>query len=166
MSDDFSRREAVRWGGESLAWFVGIFLIVLIVGWGLILAALGLKVATAGLMGKGQAHIIKESAPNRIVQQAGFERAWADIKVRDVQVSDAKKTLSQWDESNLGWQTRDNAIGTLAGQRRYLMDAYTGIKQNCQNIIATYNADARSYLSEQFRAADLPFQIEPTEYCK
>ena len=146
-------------------------------GWGFVLlfivisgvTVIGLwafGVATADIFGSGEAHKIKESAPNRIVQQASFEQAYADIKKFDQQVKDAAKAIEDWDKANVGWQQRDNAIGTLANQRRYLTDTLAGLKQQCQTTAANYNADSRKYLAKDFKAVDLPYEIDLAEHCK
>lgn len=146
-------------------WVVtGIFLFLLVLIWSITAVVFGLRVATAGIVGRGEAHIIKESAPNRIIQQAGFEQKFADIQKFDVQVKEAGAAIADWDKANAG--KPDNAIGTLAQQRKYLVDVLTGLKQQCQTTVANYNADARKYLAADFRAADLPESISLDKHCK
>ena len=37
---------------------------------------------------------------------------------------------------------------------------YNGLQSYCLSVVSEYNADARSFLSEDFRSADLPSKIE------
>ena len=164
MNDNFSRRDVVRYGAEGIGWYVAIFLVLLVVGWGLVLATMGLRVATAGLMGRANVHIQNQSAPNRIVQQAGFETAFAGVERFKTQLSDARKDLAAWDVSN--GAKPDNAIGTLATQRAYLAQVVTGLQQQCNNTVATYNADARKILAKDWRSSDLPRELDSGDYCK
>ena len=143
--------------------FVLVLALILALGWGLTAALWGMRVATAGIVGAGQAHIQKESAPNRIFQQAFFETAWADIRKYDVQVKDATAAVADWDKVNAG--KADNAIGTLANERARLASIATGIRQQCQTTVENYNAAARQYLARDFRAADLPEEIKLTSHC-
>jgi hypothetical protein len=156
--------------GEITGWhpwhFMFTCLAILGVCWGIAAATWGIGVATAGIVGQGEAHKIKESAPNRIVQQASFEQTWADIRKYDQQVKDAARAVDDWDRANAGWQQRDNGIGTLAQQRAYLVQVLTGVKQQCQTTVENYNADARKYLAADFRADDLPYQVDLADHCK
>ncbi len=148
----------------SMFLIVGIVAFVLVLGWAIMALTFGLRVATAGIVGRGEAHIIKESAPNRIIQQAGFEQAWADIRMFDQQVKDAGVAVTAWDAAN--GAKPDNALGTLANQRAYLVQTQTGLRQQCQRTVEQYNADARKYLAHDFRAADLPMEIDLASHCK
>lgn len=161
---DFSRRDIVRYGAEGIGWYIAIFLVLLAVFWVLTLAAFGMRVATAGLIGRGEAHIQKESAPNRIIQQAGFETIFADIEKFKIQITDARKAVTEWDSINSNKQ--DNAIGTLATQRAYLTQVVLGLQQQCNNTVATYNADTHKYLAKDFKDSRLPYEINSGEYCK
>lgn len=153
-----------RPGRTSAIWVIGAVVFFLLLGWTLSAAVLGINVATAGIVGKANVHIQNQSAGNRIVQQAGFETAWADVRKYDQQVKDAAVALADWDKANVG--KADNAVGTLAAQRMYLASVVTGLKQQCQTTVENYNADARKTLAMDWRAADLPSQIEIADHCK
>lgn len=159
----YSRRQAVRDGSEMLFWYIAIVLVLGVVMWFLALAFLGLHSATAGLIGRANVHIQNESAPNRIVQQAGFEVAFADVTKYKQQIIDAKAALADWDKVN--GAKPDNAIGTLASQRAYLQLTLTGATQQCQNTVATYNADTHKTLAKDWKRSDLPYELTDSD-CK
>lgn len=108
------------------------------------------SVVTSTVTGKGEAFKQKNSAGNRIVQQAFFEDTYADI----VQ-SDAK----------LAALAADYKGAPSAETRTRLV----GVKTYCLSQVGAYNAAARKYLAEDFRAIDLPAQIDtndPTTDCQ
>lgn len=143
---------------------VGLVAFVLALGWGVAALTLGLRTATAGIVGKANVHIQNQSAPNRIVQQAGFETAFAAVEKFKVQIADARKDLTAWDQANVG--KPDNAIGSLATQRAYLSQVVQGLQQQCNNSVASYNADARKILAKDWRSPDLPQEIASGDYCR
>jgi hypothetical protein len=99
-------------------------------------------VATSDVAGKGNAIKKKNAAVNRISAQEAFEQSYADIKAADRKVAVAKEALDL-----------DPTDPTLRTN-------YTGVKQFCIGAVEDYNADARKYTREDFRAVDLPAQIE------
>jgi len=115
----------------------------------LILAAGGViwivNVATSGVRGQGDAVIKKNSADNWTKQQAEFERLYASIKAQDKNIGIAHAELRA-DPTNQVKQTN-----------------YSGQIRNCNDTVGAYNAKAREYLAEDFRAADLPDQIDQTD---
>lgn len=111
----------------------------------------GFRVAASDVKGQGDAARTKNSAPNRIAAQERFETLYADIKAADerIDVMAAAKKASPTD-----------LVATTN---------YTGAVNYCIQIRADYNAEARKYTAEQFRAADLPAQIDsldPAFDCK
>lgn len=122
----------------------------------LILAAIsagvwGIRVATAPVVGVGDAHITKYSAENWTKAQARFEGLYAEIVATDQKISVAKSALD------------------ASPNDRTAKDNYYGTQTVCLSFVADYNAEARSYLAEDFRAADLPEQIsgfDKTTDCK
>lgn len=151
-------------GRTSAVWIGGAVVFFMLMAWAVSAVVLGLNVATAGIVGKANVHIQNQSAGNRIVQQASFETAWADVRKYDQQVKDAAIALVEWDKANAG--KPDNAIGSLANQHMYLSQVLTGLKQQCQTTVENYNADARKTLAADWRANDLPYQIELSDHCK
>lgn len=104
----------------------------------------GFKVATSDIKGQGDATRIKNDARNRIRAQEGFEKLYADIVASDrkIDVADSAAEASPDDRT-----LRQNA---------------SGVRQYCISVVGEYNAKARSYSAEDFRAADLPYQIDST----
>ena len=118
----------------------------------------------APFKGAQQVRQSNQSGNNRVVQQAGFETAYNDILKYDQQVKDAGAAVTDWDKANAG--KPDNAIGSLATQRNYLAQTAAGIRQQCQNTVAAYNADAEKTLAKDWRREDLPRFVEPSSHCK
>lgn len=131
------RRELNRFGRFGLAWWLVIVLVIVVIG-----AVLwGVRVATSGVRGQGDAIIQKNSASNWTAAQARFEQNYQEVVTSDQKIQNAYDTL-QTDPSDATLRTN-----------------YDGLKSYCLSVVADYNADARSYLAEDFRAADLPSEI-------
>ena len=132
------RREATKWFGLTIVGWIVIVIVVALVG----AAAWGITVAVSGIRGQGDAITENNSAENWTAAQAEFEQNYATIKADDIKITNAHQQL-QTDPENTVFQTN-----------------YSGLVSHCLNLVADYNADARSFLSEDWRAADLPEQIE------
>lgn len=135
------RREAnrgLRWG---LIWTIIIVLVIALIS----IAAWGFRVATAPVRGQGDAAITKYSAENWTAAQARFENEYQDVLATDQKIDLAADAATADPDD----QTKAD---TLAGLRSY-----------CLSAVADYNADARKYLSADFRAADLPDRIDTTD---
>lgn len=106
------------------------------------LGAWGFTVATAGIKGQGDAHIKKSSAANWTAAQARFEDIYADIVATDrkLTVAAAQKAADPGDKT--------------------AADTYLGTVNYCITAVGEYNAEARKYMAADFRAADLPAQID------
>lgn len=102
------------------------------------------SVATSGIKGEGDAEKIKNAAANRIRAQEGFESRFAGIQGADRNIVITAESLRA-DPESVQLQTE------LRGQR-----------QICNSLIGDYNAKARSFTAEDFRAADLPKEIDLT----
>ncbi|WDS52052.1 membrane protein [Microbacterium phage Caron] len=114
-------------------------------------AVWGVNVATAGIKGQGDAHVVKSSASNWTAAQARFEELYADIEATDRKITVAAEQ-----------KAADPEDKTAA-------DTYLGTVNYCLSVVGEYNAEARKYLAEEFRAADLPAQIDnhdPATDCK
>lgn len=106
--------------------------------------AWGLKVLVAPAKGAGDAYQIQQDARNRIRAQEGFEVRYQDILAADRNIrvaADAKVA----EPNNPNRQTE-----------------YVGLVQYCNQLVGEYNAKARSFRDEEFRAADLPREIDLT----
>jgi hypothetical protein len=142
MTDDWRsiRRDVDRGGRLGLKWWVIIVVVALAIGAGI----WALTVAVSGPKGQGDAIIQKNSAANWVAAQARFEQDYQDILATDQKIVAAHTALQ------------------AAPADRTLQTNYSGLTSYCLSKVAGYNADARSYLSEDFRASDLPDQIDPT----
>lgn len=141
MSWKDERREAnrgIRWG---LLWALIIIVIFAVAG----IAVWGVRVATAPIKGQGDAAITKYSAENWVRAQAKFEERYQDIQATDQKIQVATDAA------------KANPNDKTAGQTA------AGLKSYCISAVADYNAEARKYLSADFRAADLPSRIDTTD---
>lgn len=132
------RRDANRAGRFGLAWIAVIIVAALAIGG----AIWGISVAVAPIKGQGDAAIKKYSAENWTQAQAAFEQAYADI-----QAQPAKIQIAQ--------QAYDANPDDLVAQKNL-----QGLQSYCISRVADYNAKSRSYLLEDFKAADLPQTID------
>lgn len=148
---DFNRnptRTTAKW--TVRAWLIVGLIIVFILGTAALLW--GLRVGTSDVKGRGDSEIIKNDARNRIRAQEGFEKLFTEIQAAD-------RNLTTTAEVLLGKPNGDMKLETeLIGQKHY-----------CAGLVAEYDAKARSFTQEDFRAADLPLKIDPlngTTDCK
>lgn len=110
-----------------------------------------LKVGTSDIKGAGDAEIVKNEAGNRIRAQEGFEKYFQAILAADQTINLTAESLKA-DPNNLKLKTE------LMGQ-----------KQACVGLVGQYNAKSRSFTQADFRAADLPYEIDtinPQTDCK
>jgi hypothetical protein len=143
-ADDFNRKPT-RTAAK------GMVRIWLLVGLGLVLVgalAFGIwvvRVQSSDVKGAGDAEIIKNEAKNRIRAQEGFEDKFAAIVTAD-------KNLTLTAE----------ALAKEPGNQKLSVEL-TGQKMVCNDAVGRYNADARKFSKEDFKAADLPDQIDPND---
>lgn len=104
-----------------------------------------LKVASSDAKGQGDAARTKNSGANRIAAQARFEDLYAGIKAADERI-DVMAVAKKADPKDVVAATN-----------------YTGAINYCIQQRADYNAEARKYTAEQFRAIDLPAQIDSND---
>lgn len=122
---------------------LGIFIISAVI-W-------GIGVAVSGPKGQGDAIKTKNSASNWTAAQARFEVQHQAIISADEKIAIHKAALAA-DPKNPTLQTN-----------------LTGVTTACISAVADYNAESRKYLSEDFKSADLPYQIDkadPATDCK
>ena len=104
----------------------------------------GIGVLGAPVKGAGDAYKQKESASNRIVQQAEFEDLKAEYDDTLAKISVARKAAKQNPDSQIK-QTE-----------------YTGLVNYCVDVAGDYNAESRKYLAADFKAIDLPAELDRT----
>jgi hypothetical protein len=141
------KKEHRSWAFYAMAWIIGLIAFVLLVN----AVIWTLSVAVSGPQGQGDAIREQNSAENWTSAQARFEEMYADIVATDRKI-DVAADLAEQDPENQTYQQ------TLAGTKSY-----------CLTVVGEYNAEARKFLSEDFRAADLPDQInnnDPDTDCK
>jgi cytoskeletal protein RodZ len=132
------RKDVNRSGRFLVLWII----VGVVVAGAIGVAIWGFNVGTSGVKGQGDAVIQKNSAENWVAAQAGFEADYQDILSSDLKIVNAYQALQATPDDKTA-QTN-----------------YNGLKSYCLSVVAKYNADARSYLSEDFRAADLPSEID------
>ncbi|OGY23554.1 MAG: hypothetical protein A2126_03000 [Candidatus Woykebacteria bacterium GWB1_45_5] len=133
--------------------FWAAFIIVVIIGFWLVIASTiwGLRVATAGIYGRGEAHIQIQSAPFRLEAYQSFFDQCASIQGLEGQIDELTAQLAQLEP------------GTRA--YNYTLSSLTGAKGLRHNAIAKYNQDAlKDYTEGQFRDNDLPYQLVDSDY--
>lgn len=140
--DDFEAKPT----RTTAKWTVrGWVIVVLVIALALVIAAVlwGLRVATSDVKGQGDAVVIKNEARNRIRAQEGFEKLYADIQAADQRINVTWGALKSKPGGDLKLETE------LIGQKHY-----------CLGLVADYDAKARSFTQQDFRAADLPQKID------
>ncbi len=144
---------------KGVVWAVVImFALVVVLPLGLWLGG----VYASPVVGKANAYRDKHGATNWTQAQAAFERDWASILKLDKQTSAAADDLDLY---NKMYPVNPNAGpgNAVEEQRANLAVDYKGARQQCQNAVADYNAAARTYTLRDFRAADLPQQIDDND---
>lgn len=124
-------------------WRLGV-IIVAVVAFVLVVSAAvwGIRVATSDVQGRGDAVRAKNDGQNRVLASERFEDTYQEILAADRRID----TLADAAAADPGSQV---AATNLTGAITY-----------CQGVVGDYNADARKYTSAEFRAADLPAQID------
>lgn len=146
MSDEWRdiRRDANRGVRFVSGWVIASILIAALLGAG----GWGLSVLLSGPKGQGDGIIQRNSADNWLDAQARFEENYAEYE----------STLVRIDSAYAAWQS-DTADKTLH-------QTYLGTVGYCTNLVADYNADARNFLREDFRASDLPASLDASTCTK
>lgn len=119
----------------------GIGLLTLLLIFGLTIGVWAFRVATADTKGRGDQEIAINSATNRTGAQERFEDLYQEVLSADRRIDVMAAT-------NDGGQV---AQTNLAGAIAY-----------CIDVVADYNAQARKVSQAEFRAYDLPAQIDNT----
>lgn len=101
----------------------------------------GFRVSTSDIKGQGDAEIVKNEVGNRIRAQEGFEQKYASIKSADQNINVTAEALKADPDS------------------AKLKVELLGQKQACNQQVGAYNAASRKFTQAEFRAADLPFEL-------
>lgn len=130
---------------------VGITLLAVVVIAAIWWFSFGASVLSSKPIGQGEAIIEKNSAENWTKAQGRFEDMYAEIVATDQKITVAKERMDTDPDD------------------RTAKDTYYGTKTICLSFVADYNAEARKFLSADFRSADLPDQIsdrQPSTDCQ
>lgn len=143
--DDFEAKPT----RTTAKWTVrGWVIVVLVIALASVTTAVlwGLRVVTSDVKGQGDAVVVKNDVRNRIRAQEGFEKLYADIQAADRNLTTTAAALRAKPTGDLKLETE------LLGQKHY-----------CAGLVAEYDAKARSFTQQDFRAADLPPKIDPSD---
>lgn len=139
---------AWHWMGWALV--VVVFLVV--VGWGLTAATFGLRVATAGIVGAGEARIEIKSADFRLAAYPHFFDLCAAVQGHEFGIDAQYATLE--------------VLGVDEDRtRRITLTNIAGLETAWGRDVSQYNQDAnKSWTVGQFRDSDLPYQLSTQLY--
>lgn len=155
MSNWNSTRDERRDFDRAAFWTTGrviLFIVIGVIVAGILSAVIwAVTVGTSQARGIGDGIIQKNSAQNWVDAQARFEENYADIEATQFKIEQAQTELDAAREQGLPTTTLEQ---TLTGTMNY-----------CASLVADYNADARNYLREDFRASDLPDKIDVDRTC-
>ena len=136
------------WSKARIIWTaIAVVIGIFVLSWG----GYALTVAMSGPKGIGDGIKQKNSADNWIAAQKDFEQRHQEILSLDKKIALHKEALKS--------DPKDPILQTNV----------TGVASSCMSAVADYNAKSRSYLSEDFKSSDLPYQIDdaaPTTDCK
>lgn len=124
---------------RAILWVLAVLLVVALVSIGV----WGFKVATSDVKGQGDAVRTKNDSVNRIAKQELFEDYFADIQATDAKIGPAAEAAK--------------ADPTTVNKTNL-----TGLVNYCLDVVGDYNAESRKYTAADFRAVDLPYQIDTT----
>lgn len=119
---------------------VAVFMTFVLVGWG----AWAISVAVSGPKGQGDAIKTKNSAENWTAAQARFERQYQTVITSDEKITVAEAAVAAKPDDYVAQTTLQ------------------GLKSACISARGDYNAESRKFLSADFKAVDLPAEIDST----
>lgn len=142
----------------------GLRLTLAIVGCVLLVGAIvwGVTVVVSGIKGQGDSIITKNSSDNFISAQAGFVRDSQEFQTDLVKIKDAKKTLDSFEAAHPS-MGNGGLYDPNAEQDQNLRTTLTGLTQTCQSTAADYNTRSGSYLSQDFKNANLPGTLDAAQ---
>jgi hypothetical protein len=136
---------------------LGVILVVAVMA-----ALWGLGVVTAPWKGAGDAYQQKNSAQNWVAAQRQFHQDQNDVQADQAKIAAAKTALNGFRGANPAPTGDAIAYQQWSQQEANYQTTLTGLQQQCQNTVASYDTDAQSYLTENWRDADLPPQLDPS----
>lgn len=132
------RREARLWFLSGIgAWIATVIVL------GVIAAAVwGVRVLISDVRGQGDAVIQRNSAANWTAAQGRFEGWYAEYEATLVRIDNLEPQVAAKPDDQI------------------LTTQLNGLRSYCTSVAADFNADARTFLAGDFRAADLPAQLD------
>lgn len=121
----------------------------------------GAIVFFSGVKGQGDSVVKKNSSDNFISAQAGFVRDNEEFQADLVKIRDAAKQVKDFEAAHP--TGNGTPYDPNAEQAQNLRTTLTGSTQSCQSIAADYNARSQSYLSQDFKDANLPDRLDPAQ---
>lgn len=145
--DDFEARPL--WMSFKWLLYALIGVLALVAVGAILVTAFG--TGTAEVKGRSDAYREKVSGTNRIQSQARFEDLYSAWQTYPARLAVARRALDRAEQS------RDIFDDQIKGTD------LDGLTQQCIQTATDYNADARKYTAQAFRAADLPESLDPKE---
>lgn len=140
-------REGAKFGA---AW-IGVAVFILLLLWGLVFISFGIRVATAGIVGRGEARIQIQSANFRIEAYQSFFDLCASIQAAEDRMDETHRQLGLLEAESDPWFRKQEEMAAQSATR--------------QRGLRDYNVDAnRSWTQGQFRDEDLAFQLDASPY--
>jgi hypothetical protein len=124
-------------------WLLAVVVIALVIG-GIVW---GINTLVAEPKGRGDAYRNKESGVHRVFAQEAFEKRYADIEATRAKIRTALQVPA----------------ADRTGEQEIRLE---GLRSYCATVTGDYNAAARSYSQQDFRAADLPARLDATTDCE
>jgi hypothetical protein len=143
MISSEERKEVRGAAYYALRWFFAIFILSSLLG----VAMWAFGVFTSDINGRGNAIKVKNSATNRIAAQERFEEMYQDGQAANQRIGAMRAALAATPNDTIA---RTNLNGAV---------------NYCIEVRAKYNAEARKYTAAQFRASDLPENLNEID-CK
>lgn len=134
----------------AIKWVLVSVIAMVALAFALTWASFGINVATAGLVGRGKAHIQIQSAESRIANYEHFFNLCAAV---------------QTDEASIDAQTQVLATAKDEDDRSRINQNLGALQANRARSIYQYNVDAaKDYTSGQFRDSQLPYELSAEPY--
>jgi len=132
---------------------VVITFVLAVLGWGLV-------TGFSFWWGQGDAYRQKNSSQNWVAAQRAFHQENNDVTAFQAKIALAKQTLVAFNQQHPSVGNGTPYDPDLL-QQSSLQSDLTGLQQQCLNTVQSYNTDAQSYLTQDWRDADLPQRLDP-----
>jgi hypothetical protein len=108
----------------------------------------------------------KNSSTNFEQAQAQFHRDLNAIAADKVKIEQAQAVIDQFNHDHPSYQGNGTPYDPLAQELGNDRETLQGLEMGCQNEVSDYNTVAQSYLTMDWRDANLPAQLDPATACK